>query len=171
MATYSHRYPQNAPGKYYVDDQCTDCDLCRETAPNNIRRNDHGGHSYVFRQPTAPEEVKQVQECVERCPCDAVGNDGDEHCDVPLPKQAKSSVPPIVRQAGAGFFSLISLAATLPNLGGSGAVPGYRWPDYAWIGLVVAPFVFVVVGSLYSRAIETAGWMLTVFLLAMVFSR
>ena len=29
-----------ASGRYYVDSQCIDCDLCRETAPANFIRND-----------------------------------------------------------------------------------------------------------------------------------
>lgn len=77
MATFQNRYPKNTPGKYYIDDQCTDCDLCRETAPNNIRRDDEHAYSYVFRQPTTPEEVAACEEGVGGCPTAAVGNDGD----------------------------------------------------------------------------------------------
>ena len=33
MADIANRYGENAPGKFYVDNQCIDCDLCRETAP------------------------------------------------------------------------------------------------------------------------------------------
>jgi hypothetical protein len=33
MADPANKYPENVPGKYYVDDQRIDCDLCRETAP------------------------------------------------------------------------------------------------------------------------------------------
>lgn len=78
MAIFAERYPQNVPGKYYVTDQCTDCDLCREAAPNNIRRNDEGGYSYVYRQPTTPEEIAACEEGVQGCPTEAVGNDGDQ---------------------------------------------------------------------------------------------
>ena len=78
MAIFADRYPQNVPGKYYITDQCTDCDLCRETAPNNIRRNDEGGHSYVYRQPTTPEEIAACEEGVQGCPTEAVGNDGEQ---------------------------------------------------------------------------------------------
>src|SRR5205085_12058975 len=49
MADVANRYPENVPGKYYVDNQCIDCDLCRETAPNNFTRNDDGGYSYVYK--------------------------------------------------------------------------------------------------------------------------
>ena len=47
MADAANKYPENVPGKFYVDDQCIDCDLCRETAPANFKRNDDGGHSFA----------------------------------------------------------------------------------------------------------------------------
>jgi ferredoxin len=76
---FAHRYPLNVPGKFYVDDQCTDCDLCRECAPNNIRRDDRYGQSYVFKQPETDEEVAAVMEGVDGCPTSAVRNDGDQY--------------------------------------------------------------------------------------------
>lgn len=79
MAEFSERYPRNVPGKYYIDAQCTDCDLCWEGAPNNIARDDEHGYSYVFRQPSTPEEVAACEEGVQGCPTEAVGNDGDSH--------------------------------------------------------------------------------------------
>ena len=42
MADIANRYPENTAGKYYVDNQCIDCDLCRETAPDNFTRNEDG---------------------------------------------------------------------------------------------------------------------------------
>ena len=45
MAEVANKYPENVTGTFYVDDQCIDCDLCRETAPANFTRNDDGGHS------------------------------------------------------------------------------------------------------------------------------
>ena len=76
MATITNRYPDNVLGKFYVDDQCIDCDLCRETAPNNFTRNEDGGYSYVFRQPTSPGEETLCKEAMEGCPVEAIGNDG-----------------------------------------------------------------------------------------------
>jgi ferredoxin len=35
MADVANKYSENVAGKYYVDNQCIDCDLCRETAPDN----------------------------------------------------------------------------------------------------------------------------------------
>ncbi|MFO1452648.1 MAG: ferredoxin [Opitutaceae bacterium] len=77
MAKFTHRYPLNVPGRYYVTDHCTDCDFCRECAPNNIRRDDRTGISYVFNQPTTQEEIAGVEKGVGGCPTGAVGNDGD----------------------------------------------------------------------------------------------
>ena len=76
MADASHKYPENVNGKYYVDDQCIDCDLCRETAPANFKRNDDGGHSYVYKQPESPEEETLCNEAKEGCPVEAIGSDG-----------------------------------------------------------------------------------------------
>src|SRR5277367_555816 len=53
MADVANKYPQNVGGQFYVDDQCIDCDLCRETAPANFTRNDDGGHSFVYKQQRA----------------------------------------------------------------------------------------------------------------------
>lgn len=77
MAEKEDRYEDNVAGKFYVDDQCIDCDLCRETAPNNFTRNDDGGHSFVYKQPTTQEETNQCIEAMEGCPVEAIGDDGE----------------------------------------------------------------------------------------------
>ncbi len=76
MADAANKYSDNVAGKFFVDDQCIDCDLCRETAPANFKRNDDGGHSYVYKQPETPEEEALCQEALEGCPVEAIGNDG-----------------------------------------------------------------------------------------------
>jgi ferredoxin len=76
MADAANKYPENVAGTFYVDDQCIDCDLCRETAPANFKRNDDGGHSYVYKQPESPEEEGLCKEAMEGCPVEAIGNDG-----------------------------------------------------------------------------------------------
>src|SRR5205814_1535319 len=76
MADAANKYPENVDGKFYVDDQCIDCDLCRETAPANYKRNDDGGHSFVYKQPESPEEEALCKEAMEGCPVEAIGNDG-----------------------------------------------------------------------------------------------
>jgi ferredoxin len=78
MAVFENKYPDNVAGKYYVDDQCIDCDLCRETAPDNFTRNEDGGYSYIYKQPTSPEEETLCKEAMEGCPVEAIGNDGEQ---------------------------------------------------------------------------------------------
>ncbi len=78
MADVANRYPENLPGKYYVDNQCIDCDLCRETAPYNFTRSDDEGYSYVYKQPENDEEMAQCREAIEGCPVEAIGDDGEE---------------------------------------------------------------------------------------------
>jgi ferredoxin len=76
MADAANKYPENIAGKYYVDNQCIDCDLCRETAPDNYKRNDDGGYSFVYKQPTTPEEEARCKEAMEGCPVEAIGDNG-----------------------------------------------------------------------------------------------
>ncbi|MEM7697129.1 MAG: ferredoxin [Verrucomicrobiota bacterium] len=77
MADLVDRYEDNTAGAYYVDDQCIDCDLCRETAPKNFTRNDYGGYSYVYKQPATAEEEALSEEAMDGCPVEAIGSDGD----------------------------------------------------------------------------------------------
>ena len=78
MADKEDRYADNVAGKFYCDDQCIDCDLCRETAPDNFKRNEDGGYSFVYKQPENDEETALCDEAMEGCPVEAIGQDGDE---------------------------------------------------------------------------------------------
>ncbi|HSS45498.1 MAG TPA: ferredoxin [Thermoanaerobaculia bacterium] len=77
MADRRNRLPENVTGKYYVDTQCIDCDVCRVTAPGNFQREEEKGYSYVLRQPATPEEETQCQEAKDSCPVEAIGDDGE----------------------------------------------------------------------------------------------
>jgi ferredoxin len=76
MADAANKYSENVTGKFYVDNQCIDCDLCRETAPDNFKRNDDGGYSFVYKQPESPEEEARCKEAKEGCPVEAIGDNG-----------------------------------------------------------------------------------------------
>ena len=78
MAEIEEKWPENILGKFYVDEQCIDCDLCRETAPDFFMRNDEGGYSYVYKQPESEEAVNLCIEALEGCPVEAIGDDGDQ---------------------------------------------------------------------------------------------
>lgn len=77
MADKTDKYEDNAQGKFYVDTQCIDCDLCRQTAPENFDRNQDGGYSFVKKQAENAEEEAQCMEALEGCPVEAIGSDGD----------------------------------------------------------------------------------------------
>ena len=84
MADLENRYDDNVAGEFYVDDQCIDCDLCRETATDNFTRNEDGGYSYVYKQPTTPEERALCEEAMEGCPVEAIGNNCKDVLFFPL---------------------------------------------------------------------------------------
>jgi ferredoxin len=77
MADRKDKVPESVPGKYYVDAQCIDCDVCRVTAPQNFQRNEDKGYSYVSCQPGSAEEDAQCQEAMDSCPVEAIGKDGE----------------------------------------------------------------------------------------------
>ena len=60
MAEIEDKYEDNVTGKFFVDEQCIDCDLCRETAPSCFTRNDDGGYSFVHKQPDNEEEEEMA---------------------------------------------------------------------------------------------------------------
>jgi ferredoxin len=76
MADKSKKWEDNVPGRYYVDDQCIDCDACRAEAPANFTRNESHGFSYVYKQPQTPDEEAKCKAAMEACPVEAIGTDG-----------------------------------------------------------------------------------------------
>ncbi|MFN2455719.1 MAG: ferredoxin [Pyrinomonadaceae bacterium] len=56
--------------------QCIDCDVCRDTAPDNFTRSDNNGYSFVYKQPETDEERELCDEALTSCPVEAIGSDG-----------------------------------------------------------------------------------------------
>jgi ferredoxin len=81
MADKKQRVPGNEPGRFYVDQECIDCDLCREIASDNFDRNEDEGFSYVYKQPETEAELKACREALDSCPVEAIGSDGEETAD------------------------------------------------------------------------------------------
>ena len=77
MADLSEKYQDNVNGRYFVDEQCIDCDLCREVAPVCFTRNDDAGYSFVFKQPENDEEEELCKEAMDGCPVEAIGDFGN----------------------------------------------------------------------------------------------
>ena len=76
MADKEEKWAENVEGAFYVDEQCIDCDLCRETSPTNFTREEDGGYSYVYKQPENDDELELCIEAMEGCPVEAIGDDG-----------------------------------------------------------------------------------------------
>jgi len=76
MADLDDKLTDNVPGKWYVDSNCIDCDVCRTTAPNNFEANEDEGYSFVSKQPENDEETELMEEAMESCPTEAIGDDG-----------------------------------------------------------------------------------------------
>lgn len=71
MANPQHAYAENAPGSFFVDDTCIDCDLCRQIAPTVFKED--SDHSFVAHQPDSPLEVKRASMALVTCPTASIG--------------------------------------------------------------------------------------------------
>jgi glyoxylase-like metal-dependent hydrolase (beta-lactamase superfamily II)/ferredoxin len=71
MARVSERLPDNAPGNFFVDSSCIDCDQCRQIAPSVFRA--HDDQSIVYHQPETPEEELRAGMALITCPTASIG--------------------------------------------------------------------------------------------------
>ena len=78
MADKNDKYPDNAPGKYYVDRECIFCNVCIYAAPNNFKISNDGTHDVVYKQPENEDEEEECLDAMDQCPVYAIGDDGDE---------------------------------------------------------------------------------------------
>lgn len=78
MAQLENKWEDNAPGPYYVDNQCVACGACAAEAPECFELNVDENHSFVKKQPETADEEKECKNALKACPVDAIGNDGEE---------------------------------------------------------------------------------------------
>jgi ferredoxin len=78
MADPNKKYPDNVPGRYFVDKECIACDACVLAAPDHFKMHGEDGHAFVNKQPENPGEEALCKEAMEACPVEAIGNDGDK---------------------------------------------------------------------------------------------
>ncbi len=76
MADRNKKLPANVAGRFYVDETCIDCEVCREIAAVNFTRDDKTRKSYVFSQPDNPADEAACLAALEECPVEAIGRDG-----------------------------------------------------------------------------------------------
>ncbi|MEO8036460.1 MAG: ferredoxin, partial [Acidobacteriota bacterium] len=73
MAQSTLRVAENAPGDWFVDSTCIDCDACRQIAPAVFR--DAGDYSAVHHQPSTPFELLAAQKALLTCPTASIGSE------------------------------------------------------------------------------------------------
>jgi len=77
MADKANKVAESVAGQYYVDTQCIDCNLCRDTAPENFRQNETAGYAFVCKQPANEGEKTLCMDAKDSCPVEAIGDDGE----------------------------------------------------------------------------------------------
>src|SRR5262245_1139583 len=88
MANVLKRVPEDAPGDFFVDHTCIDCDTCRQLAPAVFGEGDE--HAFVRQQPQEPEDRRTALHALVSCPTGSIGCLGDDRPasvmdDFPLP--------------------------------------------------------------------------------------
>jgi glyoxylase-like metal-dependent hydrolase (beta-lactamase superfamily II)/ferredoxin len=73
MARLAARLDENAPGAFFVDDSCIDCDACRQIAPATFVRSRRLGQSIVVAQPEGRDHAKRALMAVIACPTASIG--------------------------------------------------------------------------------------------------
>jgi ferredoxin len=136
LDTFKTRTPDNVPGKFYVGDQCTDCDLCRATAPHNFARNDEHGYSYVKMQPQTAEQEQLCREAAAGCCVETIHDDGDAFDWNALPAVPNSLHP------GAGGTAAHGSSCCGQEKKGRKLVGRGRWIIFAAIVLMVVWYIF-----------------------------
>lgn len=82
MAQAGNKHALNIAGPWYCtnsDDAtgegCIACSVCNTGAPDFFVA-DENGYSYVYKQPTTPDEIALCQEQLEACPVTSIGTNG-----------------------------------------------------------------------------------------------
>lgn len=76
MANLNKQVPENAPGDFFVDWTCIDCDTCRQLAPEVF--GEAADHAFVHRQPTTPEARRRALHALVSCPTGSIGSRGGD---------------------------------------------------------------------------------------------
>jgi glyoxylase-like metal-dependent hydrolase (beta-lactamase superfamily II)/ferredoxin len=71
MANIKKRVPEDAPGDFFVDSTCIDCDTCRQLAPAVFAEGP--GHAFVRGQPGSPDDRRRALHALVCCPTGSIG--------------------------------------------------------------------------------------------------
>jgi glyoxylase-like metal-dependent hydrolase (beta-lactamase superfamily II)/ferredoxin len=73
MASLAKRHADNAPGDFYVDRTCIDCDACRRIAPAVFE--EAADHSFVRAQPASEADRRRALMALVACPTGSIGTE------------------------------------------------------------------------------------------------
>src|SRR5438874_5330535 len=73
MARFDDRLPENAPGDFYVDSTCIDCDTCRQIAPETFAESRRAQASVVQAQPGDAAATQKALMALVACPTASIG--------------------------------------------------------------------------------------------------
>ena len=106
MASPARRLDTNAPGEFYVDSTCIDCDTCRWMAPSTFAR--RGEMSAVHEQPKPGDEVRAAMQALVACPTASIGTTTNRDA-----REAVASFPELIADSVylCGFHSPDSFGA------------------------------------------------------------
>lgn len=93
MANLKRRLASNAPGDFFVDATCINCDTCRQLAPKSFE--EVGDYSAVAHQPEGNTELHQAYQALLACP---VGSIGTERSDQSRLQAAMRSFPLLLEE-------------------------------------------------------------------------
>lgn len=91
MANLDKKVPENAPGDFFVDSTCIDCDACRQIAPAVF--GEAAEYSFVRAQPGSPRERQDALHALLSCPTGSIGCGGTDD-----PKTALGDFPLLVEE-------------------------------------------------------------------------
>ncbi len=97
--TTPRRHPDNAPGDFFVDSTCIDCDQCRQLAPATFRA--AGDHAAVRRQPGTAEERRRALVALVTCPTGSIHGGAARGAAA---REAAASLPEPVTPGGEVLF-------------------------------------------------------------------
>jgi glyoxylase-like metal-dependent hydrolase (beta-lactamase superfamily II)/ferredoxin len=73
MARLAARLDENAPGPFFVDASCIDCEACRQIAPETFARSPRLEQSFVAAQPAGAESERRALMALVACPTASIG--------------------------------------------------------------------------------------------------
>lgn len=78
MANSTDKFPENVPGRFFVDTECISCDTCAGLAGAHFTLTHDNNHAYVYVQPLTPQEIDNCQKALNACPVGAIGDSDNE---------------------------------------------------------------------------------------------